>query len=234
MPRATKTAPKKPAGASTGRARQAATPFDEPNLDEINWDEEVDVSDIGEEDEVVETKKSGLRQKTLKQIHGARALLSSSGPDTLSKPSASTVARKKYLLAQSKALREHTDQIVQDTNAYIDQMLTDADGMLAAMRREASAGDAVLGTKRSWKHVQAALAAVEDAKAPLADELSPMRQQDIEAASAHYEAIEHERDLHLKRVLRNAKHQINGVIEEEQVAADATAWIRDFKRLLRC
>ncbi|TFY73878.1 hypothetical protein EWM64_g10133 [Hericium alpestre] len=216
MPRAT-------AKSTKAASRRPSTPaeleFDMDTDFDINWEDNGDEED-GAEDEERKSKPNDAQVTAI--LERARAkVMQAAAPAT----------RKKYLGAHGKALREENDAFVLAGNAYIDQLLADTeDWMRPAQAQRATTA----GIAQEWDEALRRVMAAVDAKQAVVDELSPLRRQRIDDATENFRAMEGQRQAQLRGLLRAARDQVNGVIEEEQVVADAAAWIRDFKKLLRC
>ncbi|ETW86098.1 hypothetical protein HETIRDRAFT_449003 [Heterobasidion irregulare TC 32-1] len=148
-----------------------------------------------------------------------------------------SAAFNKQVAAEFVEVREKTEAFVKDMNAYIDQVLVDT----SEMRDKEKMGERRLAQDaQQWRTTSVRIITTPDglsaalAMVPsLLKEISFKRSQEVNDGCERVESQPALRERHRRRLMRKAKSDLKSIAEEEQVASDARALIKQYKNLIR-
>ncbi|KAH8117017.1 hypothetical protein DFH11DRAFT_1144756 [Phellopilus nigrolimitatus] len=144
----------------------------------------------------------------------------------VSSRSAAFVSKKNALVAGA---RKEAEAMAKEGKAYLEQ----CKARVVDMKAQETQADAMLkDAMRLWSIHEDTFQSLLSVYPELIEDLSPRRAQDINAASEMLETHPLARDASRRRVMKNARKNMEAGMENQKLATDASTLIKHYKALL--
>jgi len=201
-------------GKSAKSSRRASAPVNFINEDEDSLDE---IQNSGDEDDEEDEGVDML--DIIQEFKKRKAKKSTTSSNTFQN-------QKAALYAQA---RQNAYNAARDGNDYLDQAL---DKMSQLKSQEGSYKKHLKDFLPLYNANDASVQLLLATYPTLLQDLVPRRTEEIDAASIMLMSLPKDRETSRKRLMRNARDQIDEGLENQRVATDAAALIKHYKALL--
>jgi len=199
----------------SSRQPRASAPISFTNEDDDSLDE---IQNSADEDEDEENEGVDMLN-IIQEFKKRKAKKTTTGSNTFQN-------QKAALYAQA---RQNTYDAARDGNDYLDQAL---DKMSQIKNQEGSYKKHLKDFLPLYNANDASVQSLLATYPTLLQDLVPRRTEEIDAASTMLMSFPKDRETSRKRLMRNARDQIDEGLENQRVATDAAALIKHYKALL--